>query len=138
VQVRRTLERRLARILPVAVVAMAACSTPSQIVYSGSNQYYERVGTLAVTPDEAIAIAGRPFGGNGPVAVVGRDYLFSEPQKVSCVLLEGTYVNGDTGEVSYRSTEAQLCGGWATSIVGYPVARPTAIPEGAFEPAEHP
>ena len=112
--------------------ALTACVGSPQVVYYGSTAFNERVDTFAVTPYEAAVIAGRPYGNVPPAIVVDRHYVFGVPQKRACVSLEGTYVNGDTGTVEHRTSDEQLCGGWATFIVGYHFAMPKTIPADAY------
>jgi hypothetical protein len=121
------------RILPIALLVLSACAATPQIVYPGTSAYDERVRGFAVSPTEAREIAGRPYGSFGPSAVVGREYVFSEPQKLAVVRLDGIYVNGDTGEREHRKSDTYLTGNLLTSLIGFPHGMPKQLPPGTFD-----
>jgi hypothetical protein len=86
----------------------------TMILWPGSDAYDERVEDLPLSPEEAHArlvdkTRDHPerFFDRAPIFIVDDEYFFSEPAKIE-IPLQGFYVNGRTGVIEYRKSEAVI------------------------------
>ena len=103
---------------PITLVALACCvfggcsrdlppipGTTDKIHLQDSPSYDQAIRSFRIRPSQAVELLNAAFHETAmeqlPAAVVGRWYLFSFPVH-RAILLNGYYVNGDTGQVEYR------------------------------------
>lgn len=87
------------------------------VLFRGETTFAEKVGSLALTPDQAHAVAGK-FICSGkttgfepsPTMIVGDSYVFNVPKKRS-IPLTGIYIDGNSGDFECRTSSRSVSPG---------------------------
>jgi hypothetical protein len=111
---------RLILAIAIIVGSLGGCSatnpgpipgTHDPVCLQDTQCYRDAITSFSISPNRAVALLNSTFHkslrSQPPTAVIGRWYLFSFPVH-HALLLNGCYVNGDSGEVEYRQPPYEI------------------------------